>query len=139
MGKHCETFEHTADVGLSAEADSLGELMEELAEGLADVICPRGQVRASDRRRVEATAEDVEALTVDFLSEVMLAIQTLHFAVAAAKVTAADEGYVAAELSGERVDFARHEFHTEVKAVTYHQLRVARERGRWTARVILDI
>ena len=30
MGKHCETFDHTADVGLSARADTLGELFEAL-------------------------------------------------------------------------------------------------------------
>ena len=52
MAKHCETFDHTADLGLQARADTLGELFEALAEGLADEICPRRQVRAAAVRAI---------------------------------------------------------------------------------------
>ena len=34
MSKTCTTFDHTADVGLAARADTLAELFEALAEGL---------------------------------------------------------------------------------------------------------
>lgn len=139
MGKHCETFEHTADVGLTAWGDTLGELMEALAEELADFICPREQVRPAERRTILVAAEDVEALTLDFLSQIMFTIQTRRFLVAAVEVARADEASVEAQLVGEPLDPHRHEFHTEVKAVTYHQLHVAREEERWVARVILDI
>ena len=44
-----------------------------------------------------------------------------------------------ANLSGETYDATRHEIKIEVKAVTYHQLQIARETDHWTARVILDI
>ena len=139
MAKHCGTFEHTADVGLAAEADSPGELFEALAEGLADLICPREQVRAAEQRRVDVTAEDVEVLAVDFLSEVLAAVQAGRFVVARVSVEAIDDGRVSARLLGEPYNPARHELRTEVKAVTYHQLRVARDGERWTARVILDV
>lgn len=139
MARHCETFDHTADVGLDARGDSLGELLEALAEGLCDVVCPRRGVRAADARTVTATAEDVEALAVDFLSEVLWAVQTDHFAVASVRVIAASETSVQAELTGEPYDPDRHEILTEVKAVTYHELRVAREGDGWTGRVILDL
>jgi len=136
--KHCEIFDHTADVGLAARADSLGELFEALAEGLADVICPRSQVAAKETRQVTVSAEDTEALAVDFLSEVA-AMQTRHFMVAGVRVRQIAAGAVKAELSGQPYDPARHEIATEVKAVTYHQLRIAREGRLWTGRVILDI
>jgi len=139
MARHCETFDHTADVGLDARGDSLGELLEALAEGLCDVVCPRRGVRGADACTVTATAEDVEALAVDFLSEVLWAVQTDHFAVASVRVIAASETSVQAELTGEAYDPDRHEILTEVKAVTYHELRVAREGGGWTGRVILDL
>jgi SHS2 domain-containing protein len=32
-----------------------------------------------------------------------------------------------------------HQFRTDVKAVTYHQLGIALENNIWTARVFLDI
>jgi len=139
MAKHCETFEHTADIGLAASADTLGELFEALGEGLAEIICPIRQARARQRRRIAVRAEDVEGLTVDFLAKIMVTIQTDGFVVAAVRVGSITENEVIGHLAGEPFDPARHEFHTEVKAVTYHQLRVARDGEKWTARVILDI
>ncbi|MHC4984028.1 MAG: archease [Planctomycetota bacterium] len=139
MSKHCETFDHTADVGLAARADTLSELFEALAEGLANVICPRRQVAAKETRQVSATAEDLEALAVDFLSEVTAIMQTEHFMLVSVRVRKMSAASVKAELAGEPYDPARHEIATEVKAVTYHQLKIAREGRLWTGRVILDI
>ena len=140
MTKHAETFEHTADIGLTARADSLGELLEALAETLAAIICPPDPASpATDSRGVSAEAEDVEALTVDFLTEVLTAVQSEPFVVSSVKVSSADEHFVRAELLGQPYDPARHQIHTEVKAVTYHQLAIRRQDGQWTGRVILDL
>ncbi len=139
MAKHCETFDHTSDMGLRASADSLGELFEAMGEGLADLICPRRKVSASQRREIRLQAEDVEALAVDFLSKILNTVQTDRFAVAAVRVGEISQTAVAGEIAGEPFDPGRHEFQTEVKAVTYHLLRIARQDQRWTAQVILDV
>lgn len=139
MVKHCETFDHTADIGLACSGDTLGELFEAMGEGLADLICPRDQVAPNQTRRFRVEGEDVEALAVDFLGRVMVIIQTDRFVVAGVEVRGITETAVEAQLTGEPLDTDRHELHTEVKAVTYHQLRVARDNERWTGRVILDI
>lgn len=139
MAKHCETFDHTADVGLAATGDTLGELFEALAEGLAELICPVGQVAAAQVRLVTVRADDLEALAVDFLTRVLVMILAERFPVAQVRVKRIDENIVEAEIVGEPLDAARHEFHTEVKAVTYHQLSIASADGLWRGRVILDI
>ena len=139
MARQCERFEHTADVGLFARADTLSELLEALAEGMADYICSRRQVRPSDRRTLKVQAEDVEALAVDFLSSVLATIQADRFVISSVSVSESSETGVVAELCGEPYDVTRHEIHLEVKAVTYHQLQVVREGNRWVGRVILDI
>ena len=139
MAKSCETFDHTADIGLSASADSMEELFEAMAEGLTDVICSRSGVEARQRRTITVAAEDIEALAVDFLSEIMITIQTSRFAIAEVKVTQTGDCSVTAELSGEPLDPETHEIHTEVKAVTYHLLDVAKYGRRWSGRVVLDI
>ena len=46
---------------------------------------------------------------------------------------------VVAELRGESYAPARHELGMEIKAVTYHQLKIARDGSTWAGRVILDI
>ena len=139
MAKRCKTFDHTADIGLAATADTLGELFEAMAEGLAELICPIAQVEPRQKRQIRAEAEDIEALAVDFLSQVMVTIETERFAIAAVAVEEIDHTHVRARIVGEPLDPARHELDTEVKAVTYHQLSVVCDAGRWMARVILDV
>jgi SHS2 domain-containing protein len=139
MSKRWEILEHTADVGIAACADTLGELYEALGEGLADFICPRNNVRSRERREIDVEAEDAAALAVDFLSEIMLAVEHERFAVASVRILEASETHLAAELIGEPLDPGRHELQTEVKAVTYHQLRVERQDDGCTGQVYLDI
>ncbi len=138
MAKQCGTFEHTADLGLSARADSLGELLEALGEGLAAVICPPEQVQPAQVRTVEARSEDAEALAVDFLVEVMNAVQADRFMVHHVSARAG-EWHVRAELHGEPYDADRHAIDREVKAVTYHALRIERVAEQWEGEVILDL
>jgi SHS2 domain-containing protein len=139
MAKECHTFDHPADVGLAARADSLGELLEALAEGLADLICPRETVRPVESREVVVRAEDREALAHDFLSAVLAEIQEKRFLVASVTVRQVSDTEVLAEIRGETYDPARHDIRAEVKAVTYHQLKVAGEGDAWVGTVILDL
>ena len=139
MAGHCETFDHTADVGLAARADSPAELLEALAECMCDQVCPRKNVAHENMRTIAVEAPDFEALTVDFLEAVLGVIQIDRFAVASVKVTGVTQTSAAAELSGTDLDPRRHEILTEIKAVTYHELEVVQRDGQWTARVILDL
>ena len=152
MAKHNYTFDHPSDIGLAARADSLGELMEALAEGLAGEICDRDQVRAAETRPLEVSAEaeaaarpDYEALAVDFLTAVMNLIQVRHFMVREVSVQMPNAERppsavpLIARLTGEPYDPDRHEIKVEIKAVTYHQLTIKQEGGQWVGRVIVDI
>ncbi len=139
MSRHVETFDHTADVGLDARADTFGELLQALAEGMVDVAIDRETVEPVSKRAVAVESEDREALVVDFLSEVLSAVEVDRFLPREFRILQADETGVRAELLGEPLDRERHEVRTEIKAVTYHQLRVSRDGDRWTGRVILDL
>ena len=139
MAGHCETFDHTADVGLAARADSPAELLEALAECMCDQVCPRKNVAPENKRTIAVEAPDFEALTVDFLEAVLGAIQIDRFAVASVKAGLVTQTSVVAELQGTDLDPGRHEILTEIKAVTYHELEVVQRDGQWTARVILDL
>ena len=141
MASHHEVFEHTADIGLAARADSLAELFEALAEGLSEVICEPTTVQAGERRTL-AVAEDepdAEGLLVDFLWQVLALFEHERFLVRAVRVTHVDPARIEAELTGERYDPQRHELLREVKAITWHQLLVAQREDGWEGRVILDL
>ncbi len=139
MTKHCRTFEHTADMGLEGRADTLAELFEAMGEGLAEVICPQRTVKKQKTLQIRVESENVEALLVDFLAELLGLFNLEKFLIARVSVKRIDETSLSAEVVGEPYDPARHELGDEIKAVTYHQLKVAREGDGWIGRVILDI
>jgi SHS2 domain-containing protein len=113
--------------------------MSALAEGLADVMCDRAQVAPAEQRRLIVESEDPGALVVDFLSKLLLAFEVDQFLLAEAKVWQCGDTSLSVDLFGEHYDSARHELRNEVKAVTYHELKVGRENDEWVGRVILDL
>jgi SHS2 domain-containing protein len=49
------------------------------------------------------------------------------------------DGSLKARARGEVFDEKRHVMKTEIKAVTYHQIEVKKEKERWRARIIFDL
>ena len=139
MVRDFRTFEHTADIGLEGHADSLGQLFEAMGEGLVDVISPHGSAEKRKKLEIRVQADDVESLMVDFLSEVLRLFTLDKFIVADIKVGQINETSVVAEVAGEPYDPERHGPAEEIKAVTYHRLKVAQEGDEWIASVILDV
>src|SRR5215204_3222511 len=72
-------------------------------------------------------AEGWEQLFHDWLSHVLHRFLQDGFIAATIAILEIDEHRVHARLTGEKLDYDRHEFETEIKAVTYHQLSVTCE------------
>ncbi len=134
-----ETFEHTADLGIRASADTRQGLFAEMGLALFSVIVANlDEVRPVVRRTLRVEGQDPEYLLVDWLSELLYLYE--HASYAASRIDVAfDADGMAAELAGEKLDAARHRREHEVKAVTYHELRVEQTSDGWMAEVILDI
>jgi len=134
-----QILEHTADTGFRVRAATFEDLLAAAAEGLSGIVLECGAVRPSQTVEIAAKGEDREALVVNFLNEVLFALDGRRFAVAKASVTAAGSHGVTAALIGEPRDDERHRPKLVVKAVTYHQIAVRRGGDGWVAEVYLDI
>lgn len=135
-----EVVEHTADVGVRGHGQTREELFEHMAEGVFSLIVPPEEVRTAETVAVKAEADGWEPLLVAWLRELLHLFNTRHFLVKSARVTRLEPGRIEAEVSGEKLDPARHSADKEVKAVTYCGLSLGREAGgAWSAQVILDI
>ena len=134
-----EILEHTADIGFRAWGPTPAALFENAARAMgviaadADAIDPRGELT------VEVTGEDYESLLVNWLSEIVYLFDSGRFAAARYEVDEITPQKLGARLIGEPRDPARHPWRLIIKAVTYHEIEVAERKGRWEARVFLDI
>jgi SHS2 domain-containing protein len=131
-----------ADVAFEVRGATLEKLFENAARAFLEVIVePRG-IRAAQKRTVQLGHEDPGRLLFKFLNELIFLKDTERFAAAEAEVEIEERagGYeLTAHLAGERLDEKRHKTRSDAKAVTMHLFEVAKVKGGWTARVVLDI
>ena len=133
-----EHFPHVADMGVRGYGRSAAEAFEQAALGLTAVIIDPALVKARTPVAIECEAPDLEFLFFDWLNELLFLLDTERWLLARFDI-ALDEHSLRAECWGERIDEQRHELHGEVKAITYHQLKVVHQADGWLAEVILDI
>ena len=132
---------HTADVLVAVQGATLRRLFENAGAALFDLITDRTKVRPRESVKVEASGLDRENLLVRFLSELLYLQDTRGWRFRFCRVTAFDrEAFtVRAVAHGEPFDPGRHPRRREVKAITYHQVHIARSGGRWRVRLVMDV
>jgi SHS2 domain-containing protein len=135
-----ETFEHTADLGLRVRAPTLVSLFAEAAQSLYWLIIPDlAKVRMVTEHRIELAAESREMLLFDWLSELLFTFETRHLLLNSFDVRL-DDVRLSALCRGEPFDPARHALDHEIKAITYHGLKLEQlPDATWLAEVIVDV
>ena len=134
-----ELFDHTADLGLRVESPDLPSLFREAAEGLFSVIVAEIPRQAPAREvGIRVEAERMDHLLVDWLHELLYRFETEALLFGGFEVEIHDSRLNATARAW-TVDEARDSLLHEVKAVTYHHLRVEQTERGWIAEVILDI
>ena len=136
-----EVFEHTADIGVHVTGASLEQLFADAGRVVAALIVENpDEIAARQTVTIELEAENLEGLFVDWLSELIYRFEgeQMLFGEFAISI-GGDRRRLRAECRGEPVDWGRHQPDHELKAVTYHQLRVAPTPAGWEASVIFDI
>ncbi len=134
-----EILEHTADLGIRVQADDLNSLFAEAGRALFSVIVRNLEdVRATDTLEFAIQEKETDFLLLDWLGELLFTFESRGLLLSNFSVTI-DENGLAARAQGEPIDGTRHQLEHEVKAITYHGLRVEPTDNGWMAEVILDI
>ncbi|MFQ5877820.1 MAG: archease [Acidobacteriota bacterium] len=141
MPRGYELFEHTADIGALVRAATLPRLFENASRALFDLMCDRRRVRPRRRLRVGVEGTGLEDLLVCWLNQLLYLHETGPWLFARAEVTRVDATRCRARgaVLGEPFDRSRHVLIREVKAVTYHQVRLVRGRSAWRVRLVFDV
>lgn len=134
-----ELFDHTADMGIRATAPTLAGLVQPAGEGLYAVI---GELVAGGDARSgewEFRGDDPATLLRDYLGELLVWFERQRRMVVGAREVEFTAERLAVRASTVTVDEARSAYHREVKAVTYHELKIVAVPGGFQATVIVDI
>lgn len=134
-----KTIEHTADIGIRAWGRTTAELFENAASGMFNIICDTATVEPAESYAVEVEAEDLETLLVEWLNELLYLSESGELLFSSFKVLSMGETVIKGSAFGEPLDRDRHKLGTEIKAVTYHMLKVEQEDDMWVGTVIFDV
>jgi SHS2 domain-containing protein len=134
-----QVFEHTADLGIRVRAADLPTLFADAATGLsATLLEDLTTVRPQVTRHIELQNADLVYLLFDWLNELLYLFDGEHLVLS--KFDVRLEGpLLHATVVGEAFDPDRHRVGCEVKAITYHELKVERDGADWLAEFIVDI
>jgi len=134
-----ELFEHTADLGLRIRAADLNTLFAEAAECLLSAVLEDvATVRPETAVTVELTGTDRDFLLFDWLRDLLTRCDADRMVFGKFSVEVRENGLTGTAW-GEPFDATRHELSHEVKAITYHELKVVPDGDGWLAEVIVDI
>ncbi len=133
-------IEHTADIGLSVEGDSLGELFANAAYGLIYLLFNDRESEEHEIRYIEITENRPDELLITWLSEINYYISVHNFSPISIRdldiKKTADRYHLHAEVAGGYLPDPA----TEIKAITYHQFFLKKNRSdHYQARIIFDI
>jgi SHS2 domain-containing protein len=132
-------LEHPADMGIEARGRSLKSAFRYAALGLLSIIVDPGSVDPAERRSAIVKGSDVENLLVKWLSEIIYLYDGEDYLVSEINMKSLSPTELEADLIGEWVDVKKHRFKMDVKAITYHQLKVEERPDGCLVRVFLDI
>ena len=139
MKKDFELIDHTADIGVTAYGADMKQVFANAARGLFSLITELDLVSEKKNLDVRVTAPDREALLVNWLNELIYLFEAKEIIFNRFEITNITDTKLKAMAYGEKINLAKHELKTQVKAATYHLLKIEQTEDGFQARVIFDM
>ena len=137
--KNYVVFEHTADIGMRIKGKDLKELFKHAGLAVFQVSSRRQFTRNKTHIDipVKLSADNLEELFVNWLNELLSLSQARGLIFHDLKINKLEDNALEAVAIGN--DINNYKVNTEIKAATYHGLKVAQGVTGWEAEVILDV
>ncbi|HUI08067.1 MAG TPA: archease [Verrucomicrobiae bacterium] len=140
MPKPHEFFDHTADIGVHVFGRTLEELFTNAAGALYEALGQLQKSEVRDQKLLEIEAGTLDDLLHDWLAELLYEVEANHLLYDEIEIGSLTPQRVSATLYGGEIDFDRSQPNDEIKAITYHELRVEQlPDATWRATVIFDV
>jgi len=134
-----EVFEHTADIGLRIKGSSLQELFKNAGLAIFQVSSRRQYVK--DKKHtdiiIRQKSDSLDELFINWLNELLSISSAKGLIFHNIKVKKLENNNLEALITGSSIENYR--VNTEIKAATYHQLKIEEKNGEYIAEVILDV
>jgi SHS2 domain-containing protein len=138
--KNYELLEHTADIGIRVAAQDLPGLFRAAALAMFDITAERKtQIEESAKKEItiRLKTEDLEELLISWLNELLSLSSVKGLIFSEFRFAKLEKCSLEAVAAGE--DISNYQVNAEIKAATYHQLRIEETKSGWQAEIIFDV
>jgi SHS2 domain-containing protein len=140
-------LEHSTDAFVQAHGSSLEVLFGNCAKGLVNIMFEIDKVEDRQFSTITASGEDLENLLFDWLEKVLLKILIDHIVVSRFSIEISKKNanveekkyLLRARVGGEKVSYSKHNYKIEIKAITYHELKIKRIGPNYVATFLVDL
>lgn len=131
---------HTADIAFDVEADSLEELFIESFYGWLNSVVENINLNTESVIEISLSADSFEQLLVDFLNEVNFLLTVKKILCIKVESLEIDKENISLKVLMKTQNLKDESIlKEEIKSVTYHQMEIKKEKGKYYVRVVFDI
>jgi SHS2 domain-containing protein len=136
--KNFKFLEHTADIKFQAFGKNIEEVFKNSALAMFNSMF-EGKVKKNKSFKINVKGKDFENLLYNFLEELLFLFDSENFFFANVQNIKIDKKNfkLTAEIFGDGAE--NYEIHLDVKAITYNEMFIKKEKDNWIAQVVLDV
>ena len=135
-------LEHITDAYIESWGDNLEEAFSYAATATINVMFEIKNVRGTTKTAFQVEGEDYLELLFNWLEKVLLLISIDNQVISSFEIRIS-KLHTKYRLTGwgmaESIDTSKHNYRTEIKGITYHEMEVFQEHGQYKVRFILDL
>jgi len=142
MAKDFEFIEHTADLKFISYGNTLDECLKNSARAIFAAMLDLNSISPNNKKKIAIRAESLESLVHDFLSELifLFSVKKMAFGRFDVNVKKEDDNYILNAIAyGEKLNLKEHKIEKEVKAITYHDMKIEKKDSEWSIQVVCDV
>ena len=132
-------IDHTADVCVRVSGNSLEEIFVGSSKAMMAIITDVEKVNPSVEISIKADGENYEELLVKWLQEILYLHEVKKMVFKDFKIKIENGTRAVGKAYGEKIDVDRHEFYSNIKAVTYHNLKIISSKDKYRVDIVFDI
>ena len=134
--KKFKFLEHTADIKFQAFGNTLEEAFENSALAMTKAMTD-DNIKDKVTKKIKAEGHDNESLLYNFLEELLVLVDSENFIVAEVKNIKIKDNKINAEITGDNTE--KYDIKNHIKSVTYNEMFVKSEKGKWLIQVVVDV
>ena len=137
--KSYKILDHTADIGIEVCGKTQKEALANTVEAMFDLIADSENISVVQEKHLTITGADTADMLINLLREALYLFHADAWLCKRCEILELNDEKVAARVFGEPYAAKKHQLKMEIKAVTYHTLKIERVEKGWRARVIFDV